>query len=122
MCFAPFGKIDLAPLYEILEILKVNQIYLLEAGKFIFKEKRNMLPVSIAKHFDIRNTPQHTYDLRPRNETRGPDLIHRTLLGEKSIQKRGHDTWSKIPDEIKSIDSPIFFKKKLKIFLLTDIP
>ena len=57
MCFAPFGSIDLAPLYEILEILKVSQIYLLEVGKFVFKDKNNLLPVSIAKHLEVRNTP-----------------------------------------------------------------
>ena len=101
MCFAPFGKIDLAPLFEIIEILKINQIYLLETGKFVFKEKNNLLPVSIAKHFDIRQTPEHRYNLRQRNEIRGPDLIHRTLLGENSIQKRGHEVWNKIPDDIK---------------------
>ena len=121
MCFAPFGKIDLAPLFEILEILKINQIYLLETGKFVFKEKNNLLPVRIANYFEIRQTPVHGYNLRQRNEIRGPDLIHRTLLGDNSIQKRGHEVWNKIPDEIKSIVSPIFFKKKLKCFLLTYI-
>ena len=120
MCFAPFGSIDLAPLYEILEILKVSQIYLLEVGKFVFKDKNNLLPVSIAKHFEVRNTPQHGYNLRRRNVIRGPDIIHRTLLVEKSILKRGHDNWIKIPEEIKSIVSPIFFKKKLKAALLTN--
>ena len=87
MCFAPFGKIDLAPLFEILEILKIEQIYQLETGKFVFKEKKNMLPVCIAKHFDIRSTPQYSYNLRQRTEIRGSDLIHRTLLGE-NLSKR----------------------------------
>ena len=71
MCFAPFGKIDLAPLFEILEILKINQIYLLETGKFVFKEKNNLLPVRIANYFEIRQTPVHGYNLRQRNEIRG---------------------------------------------------
>ena len=100
------------------EILKITQIYNLEAGKFVFKDKNNLLPVSIAKHFEVRNTPQHGYNLRRRNVIRGPDIIHRTLLGEKSIQKRGHDVWNKIPEYITSIFSPILFKKKLKSFLL----
>ena len=44
--------------------------------------------------------------------------MHRTLLGEKSIQTRGHEEWEKIPEEIKAIVSPIFFKKKLKMYTL----
>ena len=119
MCFAPFGRIDLEPLFEILEILKITQIYNLEVGKFVFKEKNNLLPVSIAKHFEVRNAPQHGYNLRERQVTRGPDLLHRTQLGENSIQKRGHEIWIKISEEIKSISSFIFFKKKLKAFFLT---
>ena len=82
------------------------------------KKKNNLLPVSIAKHFDIRQALEHGYNLRQQNEIRGPDLRHKTLLGEESIQKRGHEVWTKIPDEIKSIVSPIFFKKRLKCFLL----
>ena len=121
MCYAPFGKIDLEPLYSILEILKVSQIYLLEVGKFVFKEKNNLLPVCIAKYFDARDIPQHGYNLRNRNETRGPNIVQRTLLGDKSIQKRGYDKWKDIPDEIKEIVSPILFKKKLKLHILTPI-
>ena len=118
MCFAPFGKIDLEPLYKTLEILKIDQIYSLEVGKFVFKQKNNLLPVCIAQHFDVRIAPQHGYNLRSNNETRAPILVHRTLLGEKSIQTRGHEEWEKIPEEIKAIVSPIFFKKKLKMYTL----
>ena len=45
--------------------------------------------------------------------------MQRALLGEKSIQTRGHEEWEKIPEEIKAIVSPIFFKKKLKMHALT---
>ena len=95
MCFAPFGKIDLEPLYKTLEILKIDQTYSLEVGKFVFKQKNNLLPVCIAQHFDVRIAPQHGYNLRSNNETRAPILVHRTLLGEKSIQTRGHEEWEK---------------------------
>ena len=118
MCFAPFGKIDLESLYKTLEILKIDQTYSLEVGKFVFKQKNNLLPVCIAQHFDVRIAPQHGYNLRSNNETRAPILVHRTLLGEKSIQTRGHEEWEKIPEEIKAIVSPIFFKNKLKMYAL----
>ena len=52
---------------------------------------------------------------------RGPNLIHRTLLGEKSIQKRGQEIWMEIPEELRAIVSPIFFKKKLKAHLLSPL-
>ena len=98
MCYAPFGKIDLEPLYSIHEILKVSQIYLLEVGKFVFKEKNNLLPACIAKYFDVRDIPQHGCNLRNRNETRGPSIVQRTLLRDKSIQKRGYYCWKDILD------------------------
>ena len=82
------------------------------------KKKNNLLLVSIAKHFEVRNPPQHGYNLRERHVTRGPDILHRTQLGENSIQKRGQEVWNKIPEETKSISSFIFFKKKLKAFFL----
>ena len=38
MCSAPLGRIDINPLSENLEILKVKEIYDLEPGKFMYKK------------------------------------------------------------------------------------
>jgi len=39
MSSAPYTRIDLDPLYEILEILKVKQIYQLEIAKFSYRRE-----------------------------------------------------------------------------------
>ncbi len=37
--FAPFGQIDLEPIYKDLYILDVNDTFILETSKFMFKRK-----------------------------------------------------------------------------------
>ena len=54
IAMAPRGNIDLNPLYEILEILKLEDIYHLELAKFVFKEKSSSLPPNLAKYFQTR--------------------------------------------------------------------
>ena len=118
MCFAPFGAIDVTPLFEILEILNLNEIYQLELAKFIFKQKGGILPVAIANYFQFRETPRHSYNLRSQARPRDPQIIHRTSSGKHSIQFRGNDLWNQIPDEIKTAQSPNTFKKMYKSHLL----
>ena len=65
MFFAPFGRVDLKPLYDCLEILNLSEIYSLETGKFIYKSKTGLLPISnIANHFERRVGAQHQHNLR----------------------------------------------------------
>ena len=52
MSFAPFGLTRLNPLYEILEILKVDDIYTLEVAKFAYKQNSGLLPIEIAHYFE----------------------------------------------------------------------
>ena len=118
MCFAPFGAIDVTPLFEILEILNLNEIYQLELAKFIFKQKGGMFPVSIANYFHFRETPRHSYNLRSQARRRDPQIIHKTSSGKQSIQFRGNELWNFIPDEIKGAQSSNVFKKMYKSHLL----
>ena len=54
--FAPLGQINLNPIYEILEILKVNDIYTLEIAKIAYKQNKNLLTVNVAKYFQESST------------------------------------------------------------------
>merc|ERR1712055_528431 len=47
MTFAPFGAVDLKPVYKQLKILEVPKICLLETGKFECKRQRQLLPTQI---------------------------------------------------------------------------
>ena len=53
MCFTPLGRIDVDPLFEILEILNIEDVYALEIAKFIYKQKMTCfmsLSQTILKH------------------------------------------------------------------------
>ena len=51
MTFAPFGNIDLQPIYDHLEILNLDQMYLFELGKFLYKLHHNLLPSHFIGHY-----------------------------------------------------------------------
>ena len=51
MTFAPFGAVDLEPVYKQLKILEVPKICLLETGKFEFEHQKEPLPTQICNHF-----------------------------------------------------------------------
>ena len=75
-------------------------------------------PYAAKLQYKTSKCTEYSYNLRSRGENRIPQIEHRTVFGEKSIQKRGPEIWKEIPETIKSIVSPIFFKKKLKLNFL----
>ena len=114
MTFAPFGSIDLSPVYKQLKLLELPKICQLEIGKFTYKSENDSLPTRIGYYFEIDNSSkQHNYGLRNRNANAVPRIICRKKTGEKSIQFRGSQIWSEIPAEIKACES---FKKFKRIY------
>ena len=68
MSFAPFGHIQISPIYECLDILNVENTFNLETAKFIFKSINGLLPLSsIASHFELEPQIMHNYNTRQRN-------------------------------------------------------
>ena len=53
MTFAPFGRIDISPLLNYLEILDIDDVFSLETSKLVFKLKKEMItiPLSIKSLF-----------------------------------------------------------------------
>ena len=64
MTFAPYGRIDIFPLLNYLEILDIDDIFSLETAKLVFKVKHDMIPIPLRNYFDIRNNSAHGYNLR----------------------------------------------------------
>ena len=116
MTFAPFGRVDLKPIYDCLKILDVKNVFLLETSKFLYKSKNDLLPTIIGNYFEVQRN-NRLPNLRPRNIS-SPEIIIRLVSGEKSIQYRGVKVWENIPDQIKTSESFISFKKKFKSYLL----
>ncbi len=98
--------------------LSIRGLYLQKSKKKLQKEQKNLLPVQIAQYFQVRNFEQNRYSLRSR-QTAVVQIEQRTSYGNKSIQKRGRNLWLKIPEDIRNVDSHLFFKKTFKAFLLS---
>ena len=114
MSFAPFGQIDLKPLFEILEFLKIDDIYKFEIAKVAYKQKNNLLHIAITNYFECPNTEstrRTSSRLSSRSQVAPPS---NSTFASKSIQKKMTEVWNEIPNEIKT--TPYFnsFKKMLK--------
>ena len=127
MSFAPLGRIDTQPIFKHFQLLNVDNTFLLETAKFIYKLKNSLIPsVLVANHFTrTRTTPainsNGTYSLRPRSNT---TVVPHCLLSnyaQKSIQNRMHVMWDNIPNDIVKSDSLNLFKKHYKQYLISTI-
>ena len=116
MTFAPFGPLDLKPIYKELEILNLQQTFCFEKGKFMYKKKKGILPATIADHFEPFQRPQHSYNLR-RRQNDSPKFVFNTALGHKSMQCEGEITWENLPPYLKDCDTLKIFKKLYKSYL-----
>ena len=116
MLFAPFGNLDFAPLYQELELLDLDNIVSYELGKFMFKSKKDLLPVNIGNYQEIEYG-QRRSGLIDRH--RPPRIKCRIMTGEKSIQSRGSKLWESLPDDLKSCESFKMFKRQYKKYLIT---
>ena len=119
MTFAPFGRVDLKPLYRDLEILDVKNTFLLETSKFMFKVKNGLLPARIGNYFGkAESPPRSSYYLR--DNPRRTRIVTRLSSSNRSIQIRGERVWEEIPDDIKSNTSLNAFKKMVKVMLIVE--
>ena len=117
MTFAPFGRIDILPLLNYLEILDIKDIFLLETAKLIFKVKNDMIPIPLRNYFEVRTTNNHRYNLRRRQEIIQP-MIYRTTYALKSLQYKSPYIWNEIPQNLQECETLTKFKKQLKAHLL----
>ena len=119
MSFSPFGRVATKPIYDYFNILTIEQTFMLESGKFIYKSKNALLPNStIASHFS-RELVNHGYNLRIRNT--GASIIPVELLSvyaQKSIQHKTAEIWGKIPASIRDLEFFSAFKRQYKKHLL----
>ena len=120
MSFSPFGRVATRPIYDYFKILDIDQTFVLEYGKFIFKSKNNLLPMStIASHFSREEGSNHDYNMRIRNA--GTSIVPVELLStyaQKSIQHKAAKIWGDIPASIRGLEFFGTFKRQYKKHLL----
>ena len=117
LSFAPFGRLDLQPVYEILELLDIEQTYSLEIAKFAYRYKNSLLPTKIASYFE---TPLGRENVRATRQSTANAPQHTSFnsFGQKSIRNAISKVWIGIPDEIKSSTWFKSFKRMYKSHLI----
>ena len=110
MTFAPFGRVDLEPVYRDLKILGLPEMHFLEKAKFMHKHRNGKLPTIFDDYFRNSDLVSHSYNLRRRNP-------HRQILStyaEKMIRHNGLEIWNAIPNDIQSISNIKTFSFRIK--------
>ena len=110
MTFAPFGRVDLDPVYRDLKILGLPEMHFLEKAKFMHKYHHGKLPSLFNDYFQTNTTVSHSYNLRRINHVR-PIL---SIYSKRMIKHNGMDIWNTIPNEIQIISNIKTFAYRLK--------
>ena len=116
MSFAPFGNINLQPLYEILELLSIEQTYSLEVAKFAYRDKNSLFPTKIATYFEF--TRRDIVRVTRQSASSTLQFSSNSSLGMKSIRKVMSRAWEEIPEEIKKSNWLKSFKRMYKSHLI----
>ena len=110
MTFAPFGRVDLEPVYLDLKILGLTEIHFLEKAKFMFKYFNGKLPHVFGDYFQQEEPLPQPYSWRRARQNQRS----MSSFSEKMVKYNGIDIWNVIPEEIKRSNSIKSFCHKLK--------
>ena len=118
--FAPFGRVNIKPIYRDFKVLNVTNTLFLETSKHMFKLKNNLFPLRFADYFvRYEDSSPNSYELRSRVRNNNVHIaITRLQSSNKSIQIRGEKLWNDLPDDTKVISTFSCFKKMIKSHLI----
>ena len=105
------------PLFVKLSILSVYDTYKYQLLIHVYKEVKNISPVG--SQYYTENSAIHKYYTRQNSNLHLPQ--YRTSLKRNTISFQGPLLWNALPDKIKSCQSLNIFKRKLKLFLLSEL-
>ena len=109
---------DVTNKYKTLGILRLDEMYIMEVGKFMYKYSKADLPLSFGEYYRYIN---HSYGTRTRLNSDFSLPQPRTELGKQSIRYAGVKIWSEIPQNIKNSDKLQVFSDKFKSHILQKI-
>ena len=103
------------PLFKTHSILKINDIYSLNLGVFMYQLTKNELP-SVFQNMFSTNNQYHNYPTRQANSYHLPRT--RTLFANKIFTTSGPKLWNSLPSDIRDCNTIYTFKRKLKTLSL----
>ena len=98
-------------------ILKINDIYSLNLGTFMYQLKKKDLPKVFHNMFTTNNE-YHNYPTRQASFYHLPRT--RTLFANKIFTNSGPKFWNSLSPEIRETNTVYTFKRKLKAILIND--
>ena len=101
--------------YKNLGILRLDEMYFSEVGKFIYRHSKADLPLSFDEYYSHIN---HSYGTRARLNSEFALPRPRTELGRQSIKYAGVKIWREIPHDIKDSSNAHVFSDKIKSYIL----
>ena len=102
-----------SPIFKALNILKIDDIYQLELGKFMYQKFDGNIPQKIDKDFIKLSTVHQRYIRHTINKFHLPRV--NTCYGHKMLSFAGFKLWSKLDRDLKSLGWLSFkehFKRK----------
>ena len=90
-----------APLFEQFKLLKLNDLYHLNLGKFMYKYNHNALPSCFNSFFTLTSNI-HSYDTQSTRKTNLYVRFNRTSLFRNSLVQRGTTYWNSLSVSLKS--------------------
>ena len=100
--------------YKALGVLRIDELYILEVGKFMYKYSKTDLPLSFGEYYRYIS---HSYGTRTHINSVFSLPRPRTEMGKQSIKYMGVKIWSEIPQDIKTSDTLQVFSDKFKLHL-----
>ena len=103
-----------SPIFKKLDLLKLNDICMLQLGQFMFHHKSSLLPERFDNMF-FKNDQIHTFNTRNSSKYHVPSC--RTNIRQFSVRFQGPKFFNSLPHDLVDIVSSTLFKKNLKQYL-----
>ena len=103
------------PLFAILKVLKLEDIYEMQLAKFIFGLYKNNMPKPLQSFFST-NSEIHHYGTR--NRCNPIIRLHKSNVAARSIFSQSYKLWYNMESDVKGLTSLFAFSKRYKKTIL----
>ena len=106
------------PLFDALQILKLNDIFKFQVASFVYECLNNLAPIYFSDYFVSIHSVHNIGTWQSKKGDLFALRCNTTQYGLRSIHYLGVCLWNSLPIEIRESPSLSIFKKKLKDILL----
>ena len=112
-------RVNTSPLFKKMKLLKLRDIYKLNAAIYVYKINHSLCPKIIIDHLTANQHTHHYNTRQPENYVQRPRSV--LISSSKAFSYSGVDIWNRsVPENIKNKTSVFTFKKHLKEYLISN--